>query len=293
GLIVLAAGLTAALTLMDRLFRLRHDPFGRPVMALRIFMLSLVGGLGHAVMDFTNVYGVRLLEPFRDRWFYGDLIFILYPWIWLILGAPAVWLTARGAWRALIWLAIGAGLGALMVLALRAPSQYQLTVPVAARIVWFVGMAVVLLGAIAGWGRAGPSAARWSLMSLVVYYGGMWLAHRSAERQALASPPAKGAISSIAAWPVPADPTTWQAAATANDSLFRGKINLRTKRVEWEEAGAPPANPELPSALRASPEASTFLSFARYQDWQVHEEPEGYQIAVRDLRFSLTLRARV
>src|SRR5215475_1793767 len=97
GIVVLAAGLTAALTLIDRLFRLRRDPFGRPVMTLRIFMLALMGGLGHSLMDYTNTYGVRFLEPFRGRWFYGDLIFVADPWIWLILGAPIVWLTARGA----------------------------------------------------------------------------------------------------------------------------------------------------------------------------------------------------
>src|SRR5262249_4244389 len=144
----------------------------------RIFMLALIGGLGHSLMDFTNTYGVRFLEPFRGRWFYGDLIFVVDPWIWLIIGGPVVWLTTRGAWRALAWFAIGMVLSFVMMTALRAPAQFQVTVPAAVLIVWFAGVATVVVGSIARWGRAGASAARWSLMVLVLYYGSMWIAHR-------------------------------------------------------------------------------------------------------------------
>jgi len=37
---------------------------------------------------------VRLLTPFDWRWFYGDAVFIVDPWLWLVLGA-GVWLARR------------------------------------------------------------------------------------------------------------------------------------------------------------------------------------------------------
>src|SRR4051794_18865505 len=56
--------------------------------------LSYIGVLLHVGMDLLNNYGVRLLMPFDARWFYGDTIFIVDPWMWLMLGA-GVWLARR------------------------------------------------------------------------------------------------------------------------------------------------------------------------------------------------------
>ncbi len=41
-----------------------------------------------------NSYGVRLLEPFSSRWFYGDTLFIIDVWIWRGL-ALGIWLSRR------------------------------------------------------------------------------------------------------------------------------------------------------------------------------------------------------
>ena len=42
--------------------------------------------LTHPVLDWLNNYGIRLLMPFSPRWFYGDAVFIIDPWLWLALG---------------------------------------------------------------------------------------------------------------------------------------------------------------------------------------------------------------
>jgi inner membrane protein len=57
-----------------------------------LLLLSYLGVLLHVFMDFTNSYGVRLLMPFSDRWFYGDALYIVDPWLYLMLGV--------GWWRA-------------------------------------------------------------------------------------------------------------------------------------------------------------------------------------------------
>ena len=45
-------------------------------------------------MDFLNSYGVRLLMPFSGRWFYGDALYIVDPWLYLALGM-GWWLASR------------------------------------------------------------------------------------------------------------------------------------------------------------------------------------------------------
>ena len=58
----------------------------RPTIArtpAQMLLLSYIGVLLHVFMDFTNSYGVRLLMPFSDRWFYGDALYIVDPWLYL------------------------------------------------------------------------------------------------------------------------------------------------------------------------------------------------------------------
>ena len=62
---------------------------GKPHEVIRpgqLLLLSYIGVFLHVFMDFTNSYGVRLLMPFSDRWFYGDALYIVDPWLYLSLG---------------------------------------------------------------------------------------------------------------------------------------------------------------------------------------------------------------
>lgn len=52
----------------------------------QLLLLSYLGVFLHVFMDFCNSYGVRLLMPFSDRWFYGDALYIVDPWLYLALG---------------------------------------------------------------------------------------------------------------------------------------------------------------------------------------------------------------
>lgn len=51
-----------------------------------LLALSFIACLTHPLFDWFNNYGVRLLEPFSSRWFYGDTLFIIDPWIIAMLG---------------------------------------------------------------------------------------------------------------------------------------------------------------------------------------------------------------
>src|SRR6187402_1105463 len=81
---LLPIALTGAMLAYDRYYR-KSAP-GDRAKAGPLLLLSYLGVLLHVFMDFTNSYGVRLLMPFSDRWFYGDAIYIVDPWLYLLLG---------------------------------------------------------------------------------------------------------------------------------------------------------------------------------------------------------------
>ena len=86
---VLPVVLTLALLLLDRaLARWRgQEPRARVGPLLGLSTLAVAS---HPALDWLNTYGVRFLMPFDNTWFYGDALFIVDPWVWLMLGAPVV-----------------------------------------------------------------------------------------------------------------------------------------------------------------------------------------------------------
>ena len=290
GVAVLALVLTLVLTYLDRKFRLRRDHRRRPVRPLRIFWIACLGGLGHVFVHFTSNYGVRPFLPFSNRWFYGDITFVVDPWIWLILGAAIVWLTTTDSARALLWLVVGIILSLVVALALRDTSETLVGIPTLARIIWFVGIAIIILGALLGWGRGGEKLARYSLLFLGLYYGGMWMAHQSALKQA-ANVLLVENVTAIAAWPAPANPALWQSVAATDQFVYTHYINLTEKQGRWREFSR--LAPKFIEALRQSEEARKFLDFIRFSAATVEEREDGYTVTVRDLRFDLHLHAEL
>jgi inner membrane protein len=78
-----------------------------------LLALAFIGTISHPMLDWLNNYGVRLLEPFSGRWFYGDTIFIIDIWIWIALIA-SIWASLRrerrgyGDWRRPAWMGFAA-----------------------------------------------------------------------------------------------------------------------------------------------------------------------------------------
>jgi inner membrane protein len=91
----LPIALTGAMLVYDR-YRKKTSPDDRANPG-QILLLSYIGVMLHVFMDWTNSYGVRLLMPFSDRWFYGDALYIVDPWLYLSLGLG--WWLARTSAR--------------------------------------------------------------------------------------------------------------------------------------------------------------------------------------------------
>ena len=108
---LLPLALTGAVVLYDR-YRQKTAPDDR-VVPSQILLLSYIGFLLHVFMDWCNSYGVRLLMPFSERWFYGDALYIVDPWLYLLLGGA--WFLGKKRPRVA---KIGVSLAAVYVLAM-------------------------------------------------------------------------------------------------------------------------------------------------------------------------------
>jgi inner membrane protein len=317
GIACIAALLTLVLVYVDRRLRLRRDPFFRPARPVRIFWISILGGLGHLLLDFTNNYGIRPLLPFDGRWFYGDLVFIADPWIWLILGAAGVWATTALKNKSnhksavtMVWLVVAAIASAVLLFApilsdkvldvggwVKQPAHIQILIPMAIRVAWFCGLGIIALGSILRLGKRRPRRiAQAALVVLAIYCGGMWMAREQAVQDAVGIKPTADA--SLAVWPQPANPSAWKSVAAANNQIYTQNIGLlpwlpinqpQFGDSRWNEQ--PALDHKFEAALRTSGPGRLFLDFARFPIAHVTETADGYSVNLRDSRFNLQLHA--
>ena len=92
-----------------------------------LLALLMVSTLSHLALDWTNSYGVHPFWPIDDRWYYGDSVFIVEPWLW-VASVPALVMATRSrvarvllslvliAGLALAWLTSMVGVGAASAL---------------------------------------------------------------------------------------------------------------------------------------------------------------------------------
>jgi inner membrane protein len=95
--------------------RLKPRPTREPLRPGWLLGLSYLALYSHLALDFLNNYGVRLLAPLEWRWFYGDAVFIVDPWLWLMLGA-GVWMARRRRMPQPAAIALGAATGYVLVM---------------------------------------------------------------------------------------------------------------------------------------------------------------------------------
>jgi inner membrane protein len=99
-LVLLPLVVTGVVLGWDRWIRRRRDPAREPVDARWTLILAAIGCLSHPALDWLNTYGIRLLMPFSSRWFYGDAVFIIDPWWWVVLAATLALARRRASLRA-------------------------------------------------------------------------------------------------------------------------------------------------------------------------------------------------
>jgi inner membrane protein len=78
----------------DRRVRLKRDPAATPADFRQLVLLSALAIWTHPTLDFMNIYGLRWLMPFVNKWFYADALFIVDIYVLLALGA-GVWMSRK------------------------------------------------------------------------------------------------------------------------------------------------------------------------------------------------------
>lgn len=95
-LVLLPFVVTAAVLAWDRWVRRRRRPEAAAADPRWVLLLAIIGVISHPMLDWLNTYGIRFLMPFSGRWFYGDAVFIVDPYWWVLL-ATTLALARRGA----------------------------------------------------------------------------------------------------------------------------------------------------------------------------------------------------
>jgi inner membrane protein len=271
GTIVLALALPLVFYLVDWILaRLRNRP--RSIKFGGLLAASVLVSATHPLMDWTNNYGMRFLLPWDPTWFYGDLVFIIDPFIWMTLGGSAFLLTSRTRLQRVVWLVIAAATSFLVLFGPSVPGA--LTNPTPLRISWAAAVIVLvtLLKLDVGerWGPRIPLAA---LCVVVIYIGALSGIHAIALRQTefeasgIAKENSEHTIK-VAAMPALANPFRWQSMVETDRATYRFNLALlggnrgRANLVRFEKPTGRDAA-AVASAARDTG-AQVFLEFARF-----------------------------
>ncbi len=278
--------------------RLRHT---QSRIRLRGLMLAaLLACATHPLLDWLNSYGVRPFLPWTDRWYYGDILFIFDPWLWLTLGATAFLLTARTRGRVALWVALACVWAAALLYLTRRAGQ---SLPLVALALWLGVVAFVIWARHARLAeRCGACLAQAALSLVICYCGTLAFVHEQVVTGAHLRATAIArqhdeTLLRLAAMPTFADPTTWVIVAETDRATYRfeARVPLNVKVVEENvprfEKPQGAAGAQVRRA-EADERAQVFLHFARFPVVQLQTEGADTLVQFADLRFTEPGRAR-
>ena len=239
--------------------------------------------MSHPFLDWLNTYGVRLLMPFSERWFYGDALFIVDPFLWIVLGGAVMlaWTTHRPG--VLTWLVVGTGTTLLLV--------FNPLVPFWARMTWLAAAAAWVVARLVVPVEIRPRLAVGALIIAGVYIATMLAGSRLAERQVRAIAASQGwTVSEVAAMPVPADPLRRMVIAVEGDRYRFVSLNWLTRRVTPAEPSTAERGLRTPAveAALAAPFVQGVRNWLRFPSYEVRPLGDGgSRVIIRDARFSI------
>ena len=241
-----------------------------------LLLASLIAAATHPLLDWTNNYGVRPLLPWSGRWFYGDLVFIVDPYIWLMLGGIVFLLTSKSKWKTLGWSVLGLGITTFIGLAgwRSGPDGASLRI---AFVVWVAGLIFLAALRACEWQkRFGQTAALLALGQIVVYWVILASFHRAAVVNAstvaniIASSSGERTVRVIA-MPLAANPFLWQSVAETDVAMYRFKVDASTNSyspaetptfVRFEKPSG--SGGQLVSIAERDRRAQILLGFSRF-----------------------------
>ncbi|HST53590.1 MAG TPA: metal-dependent hydrolase [Pyrinomonadaceae bacterium] len=257
-----------------------------------LLICSLLLSASHPLLDLLNNYGLRPFLPWDGRWFYGDILFIADPWIWLALGGACFLLTTKTGLRAVAWAAL-----VLTLFLFVSSGRFGPGVPVGIYAVWLAGLAALFaLHRLRAAERWGASVAVAALALVVAYCGALALIHARAleEAKAAANNLTQDGekVLRVAAMPTAADPFAWRCVAETDRASFRfdqllgasgGEDARDLFRIEKPEGEAR----EIVARASTDARARVLLDFARFPVERVRRGDGGAAfVDFADLRFT-------
>jgi len=311
GTLALAILIPSLFYLLERVVtRIRRRP--KRIRYRGLLFASLIAAATHPLMDWTNNYGLRPLLPWDGRWFYGDLVFIVDPYIWLILGGAAFLLTSNRRPKIVVWSIIAGATTLLLLLASaqRAPGGGNLG---SVRIVWITGVLLFVLARLAKFEKPlGRPIALTALAAVVLYWGALsWehhVAYKNAVRLADQLAAQRGEhFMRAAAMPTVANPFRWLCVAETDRAMYRFLVHTGVGSTAFDPSGLRAARKPPDSAAEVErfekpsgrdeqfvasasrdPRAQILLGFARFPIERVADENciERTLVQFADLRYT-------
>ena len=281
GLLAIATGpfvLAGALSLLARLRGHGRARFGPLV------WLSLLALATHPALDWFNNYGMRWLMPLDGRWSYGDAVFIVDPWIWLVLGGSLFLAASHGVVRLIVWI-LGAMAASFIVIAI-VPGLLPW------KLLFVAGLLVVVMLRANKLPRTPVGCeklARGAITFVAIYVLSMVALSTAAHRWALAHLRTQGVIvEKLMVGPAPVSPFTRDVVFSTPSSYRYGTLTIGPEMRLELSAESLPRNQDSPLVARAlrAPEVKGFAVWARFPWAEVDEEERGYRITLRDARYA-------
>jgi len=244
---------------------------------------ALAALLTHPLLDLLNDYGVRPWLPFSDARFFGDLVFIVDPWLWLLLGGTAALAGPRTRVGHGVWSVVAGATAAFLWLHPRTPGFLRVAYP--------IGVVLLAAARAAGVGRARPGRVVACGGVLIAGYLGLlaWCGATAVAR--VKESPALAAQFQMRT-PSIADPTRWSIALRDGVTVRWEQVGLDGKAAAGEgraRRGTVASQLDDPRAVLASakPEAAAWRSFARLPwAWIEEEEDGGALVHLADARYA-------
>lgn len=247
-----------------------------------LLALSLLGVSTHPLLDYTNPYGLRPFLPWSNRWYYGDIAFVVDPWVWAGLGGAVFIVTATTLQRVIGWITGFAVLTALLLFA---------GLGLAIAVVWvaMVALAVVIPFTLKLTEEQKRKLSLGALIAISLYLGSLALLHHLALEKAIALAPSLTASEAplrVSAMPMPARAWLWRVAIETNSAFHFTNLHLlRESLSPVERYSRERGDPTLIEAARKTATAQSFLRFARFPVIEVIQSGPQPEVSIRDTRF--------
>jgi inner membrane protein len=267
--------ITGVLLVWDRHVR-RRDSAAAPARAGPLLAVAAVGVVTHPALDWLNNYGLRWLMPFDGRWFYGDAVFIIDPWLWLLLGGGALLTFSRSRSAKVRW-AVFFALASVLIFA-----SADL-VPRLTAVLWVGGLAVL---AAARWRLRAAShaalerAAQAALALAAIYISTLVGASSAARNDVRAAAATRGIeAEDVSLAPAPANPFRGDVVVMTRDHYYTGRFDwLATPHLVLDERRVErPRGPLFEAAARQR-DARHYLVWARFPAIEVETAPDGASV---------------